>query len=250
MYKEYQERNQIRGIQHLWMPLVFLVIFLGATIQSSGQGYGKITGKITYEGGHVKVVKKVIKDEHTCGSNDIIDESLLTSDDGGLQWAVVSISTPVKNGKDMSKLPGDHTLDQRTCVFKPHIVLVGVNEPLKIMNSDHTLHNVRTTSFMNDNFSKAQIYIPGQPAPVDEVVFSEPEIIESVCDVHGWMKAYIVVVDHPYYSVTDENGMFELDEVPTGTYTITVWHEKLGEQKITVTVSAGKTSEINLTFKK
>ena len=102
---------------------------------------------------------------------------------------------------------------------------------------------------MNSVISKAQIAFPGSPVPVDTFVFTEPEIIEAVCDVHGWMKAYIHVVEHPYYAITSENGEFHLDGIPPGKHTMSVWHETLGEQTLEVIVKPNEVSELEFVYK-
>jgi plastocyanin len=213
------------------------------------EDYGTIKGKVVYEGGYVHKALSVIKDEHTCGLGDVIDESLVTSADGGVQWAVVSIASEIKGGKGLDALQSDRILDQTMCIFSPHVLLVGVNQELTINNLDKTLHNVRTVSFMNDVVNKVQMYIPNMPQASDKVTFSEPEVVEIVCDVHGWMKAYVHVVEHPYYSVTNEEGVFELTKVPPGNYTLKVTHEKLGEMEQTVEVKAGETAEVSFSYK-
>ena len=240
----------IKGALIIGIPVLLSAFAMNYNSSTTQAETGTIKGKVIYKGGEVRKVENVIKDEHTCGTNDIMDESLITDENGGIEWAVVSITSDIKGGKSIDKLPGNKMLDQSECVFKPHVVLVGVNKDLTIKNSDHTLHNVRTISVMNDIFNKAQIYLPGMPAPKDVTRFSDPEIIESVCDVHGWMKAYIHVVEHPYHSITDEHGNFELTEVPAGKYTLSVWHETLGAVEGTVVVKAGETAEINFTLKK
>ncbi|RMG31905.1 MAG: hypothetical protein D6730_00700 [Bacteroidetes bacterium] len=215
---------------------------------ASNTSGGTIKGKVTYGGGMVHNIKPVIKDEKTCGAEDIVDESLLTDEHGGLNWAVVSIASEVKGGKSLEDMPTEIEISQQGCVFHPHVVVVPVNKALTVVNNDKTLHNVRTVAFMNDVFNKVQVYIPGSPAPKDQVTFTEPEVVEMVCDVHGWMKAYIHVVDHPYYEVTNEHGDFELTEVPAGTYTLKVWHESLGEKTQEVKVEDGQTVEVNFNF--
>jgi len=69
------------------------------------------------------------------------------------------------------------------------------------------------------------------------------------CDVHGWMNAYVGVMDNPYYAVTAKDGSFELKSLPPGTYTIAAWHEKLGTQEMKVTLGAKETKDVNFTFK-
>lgn len=184
-------------------------------------------------------------DEHTCGTNDLVDESILTDSNGGLKWAVVSIVSEIENGKSLSLLPGQRTLDQKTCVYVPHVVLVGVGQELTINNLDHTLHNVCTSSFMNDVVNKVQIYLPNTPAPSGKMVFEE----EVVCDVHGWMKAYVHVVQHAYHAISNGDGSFEMTQVPPGKYSLKVWHDNLGELVQTVDVREGDTAEITFTYK-
>ncbi|TAK49347.1 MAG: hypothetical protein EPO28_00765 [Saprospiraceae bacterium] len=210
---------------------------------------GVIRGKVVYEGGEVRKLLNVIKDERTCGADDLVDESLLADANGGIKWAVVSISSEIKGGKSLDELPGDRVLDQSTCVYRPHVLLAGVNQEITINNMDHTLHNVRTASLMNSVVNKVQIYMPNMPHPSDKTTFKEPEVVNVLCDVHGWMKAYVHVVEHPYYAVTAADGSFEIGGVPPGKYTLHVWQEKLGEQDQQVEVTVGQAAEINFSYK-
>jgi len=81
------------------------------------------------------------------------------------------------------------------------------------------------------------------------ISLKSPETIPVKCNQHGFMSAFIVVAQHPYYAVTDEAGTFQFRDVPPGTYTLEVWHEKLGKQQQKVTVEAGKTAAVELTYK-
>jgi hypothetical protein len=82
-----------------------------------------------------------------------------------------------------------------------------------------------------------------QPVNMDtRRTFNQPEVMIPVrCDVHGWMEAYIAVVDHPFYAVSDERGSYEIRGLPPGTYTVETWHERLGTQSTEVTVAAQET---------
>ncbi len=242
--------------QRVWFTLALLLLgfFLAFSGFSPAQNtnkdsLGTIKGTVLYQGGEKRQVKDVIKDEHSCGSEPIIDESLLVSAEGGLQWSVVSIQGGLTGEHSTIALGAYPTLDQSTCIFKPHVILVGVDRPLVVVNSDKTLHNVRTVSMMNGVISRAQIAFPGSPVPHDTLRFKEPEVIEAVCDVHGWMKAFIHVVEHPFHSVTDANGGFELNNVPPGSYTLSVWHESLGQLEQKVQVLAGQTTRIEFSYK-
>jgi plastocyanin len=137
-------------------------------------------------------------------------------------------------------------IDQRGCEYVPHVVGVRVGQPLEITNSDSTMHNVHGMPQTNQEFNY------GQPVPgmKNAVTFTAPEVlIPFKCDVHGWMNAYVGVLDHPYFAVTDADGKFDIKTLPPGTYTIEAWHEKLGTTTQQVTIGQKETKEINFTFK-
>jgi hypothetical protein len=83
-----------------------------------------------------------------------------------------------------------------------------------------------------------------------EHTFTKPEVmVPFKCDVHGWMNAYVGVLDHPYFAVSDASGKFEIPKLPAGTYTIEAWHEKLGAQTQSVTLADSDSKEVTFTFK-
>ena len=136
-------------------------------------------------------------------------------------------------------------LDQKGCHYSPHVLGIQVGQPLQVVNSDNTLHNVHAMPNANREFNQ------GQPVPgmKNSVTFTAPEVmIPFKCDVHGWMHAYVGVMDNPYFAVTQDGGKFELT-IPPGTYTIEAWHEKLGTQTQMVTVGAKETKDVAFTFK-
>jgi hypothetical protein len=97
-------------------------------------------------------------------------------------------------------------------------------QPLDVRNSDPMLHNVHGIPFKNKEFNRAQ----SQQGQVDRFKFAEPEIgVVVKCEVHPWMRTYACVVDNPFYAVTDAQGNFEIKNLPPGTYTVGVWHERL-----------------------
>lgn len=115
------------------------------------------------------------------------------------------------------------------------MVLVPVGAELEIRNSDGILHNVRTASTRNAPVNRAQPKVrKAMPQR-----FAEPERVEVRCDVHPWMRGWVVVQDHPYYAVSDAQGGFSLTGVPPGDYELHLWHETLGEHVQPVTISGG-----------
>jgi hypothetical protein len=126
-------------------------------------------------------------------------------------------------------------LDQTGCHYIPHVVAVHTDQPIKIVNSDPTLHNVNARPKLNSGFNIGMA-VKGQEI---EKKFSKPEIpIRLRCDVHGWMNAWIGVFDHPYYAVTDMNGNFVIKNVPPGQYVIETWSEKYGQKNAKLNVDA------------
>ena len=69
----------------------------------------------------------------------------------------------------------------------------------------------------------------------------EPEVIKVSCDLHSWMAAYIVVTPHSFFAMTQDNGVFEIKNVPPGKYTLKLWHESLGEESRKITVGEDET---------
>ena len=138
------------------------------------------------------------------------------------------------------------TIDQKQCRYHPHVFGMRTNQPLEIINSDPTLHNIHAIPKTNAEFNNGQ---PIQGMKMTHT-FDKPEVmVPFKCDVHGWMNAYVGVLDHPYFAVTKDDGKFELKDVPAGTYTIVAWHEKLGTQDQKVTLGEKESKEITFTFK-
>ena len=138
------------------------------------------------------------------------------------------------------------TIDQKDCRYHPHVFGIQVGQPLEIVNSDPTLHNIHAVAKNNREFNNGQ---PIQNMKTTHT-FTAPEVmVPFKCDVHGWMNAYVGVLEHPFYAVTDLSGSFTLKGLPAGTYTVEAWHERLGSQTQSVTVAAKETKNISFTFK-
>jgi plastocyanin len=137
-------------------------------------------------------------------------------------------------------------IDQKECRYHPHVFGMRVGQPLEIVNSDPTLHNIHATPKNNQEFNNGQ---PIQGMKMNHTFTAKEVMVPFKCDVHGWMNAYVGVLDHPYFAVTTENGTFELKSLPAGTYTIEAWHEKFGATTQSVTIAAKDSKEVNFTFK-
>ncbi len=214
----------------------------GGTGTAAPAGAGSIRGSITYQGtAPAPKEVKATKDKQVCGKHTHTSETLVVDGNGGIRYAVVSID-PVQGGKSFDTATPQ--LDQRGCWFYPHVQIVPAGADLEILNSDGILHNIHTYPEKNKPINMAQPKF----RKVLKTSFAEPDIVRINCDVHNWMTAWIVVAKHPYYVVTSEDGSYELDGVPPGTYTLSAWHETLGTQTQSVTVEKDGTAEANLTF--
>jgi plastocyanin len=137
-------------------------------------------------------------------------------------------------------------LDQQKCRYMPRVLGVQAGQEMIIRNSDPLLHNVRAEGQINQPFDV------GTPIQGMEVkrTFSTREVMVPVkCNVHAWMHAYVGVVEHPFFAVTDAAGKFSIPQLPPGTYTVEVWHEKLGVQTQQVTVAAKDSKALTFSYK-
>jgi plastocyanin len=199
---------------------------------------GSISGTVKFKGTAPAPKKlEVSKDKEVCGKSPKVDQSLVVNN-GNLANAVVTI-TDIKTGKkiDAKKV----TLDQKGCEYQPHVLAFPVGTTVEILNPDGILHNVHSYSKVNSPFNMAQ---PKFKKTLD-VKIDKPEAIEVKCDVHGWMQGWLVATESPYVAATDNSGNFKLTDVPAGTYTMEVWHEKLGKNTQKVTVKAKEDAKVN-----
>ena len=203
------------------------------------QGGGTIEAEVKYAGAPVGETIKINKDVEQCGKEKKI-EKVAVGGNKGLAHAVVSVA-----GAKGTTTAKKASLDQKGCEFRPHVLAVMPGE-IDILNSDGILHNIHTFSTANSPINKAQ---PKFKKVMTEKI-DKPEIIKVQCDVHSWMLGWIAVMPHPYFGVTDANGVTKIENVPAGKHTIEVWHETLGKQTKEVEVKAGQAAKVNFELKK
>jgi len=219
----------------------------GAKVDASTAG--SITGMVALDGAAPKNAPIRMNADPICLREVKTPQFMETFEVGGDGKSLANVFVYVKDGLgnyvyDTPTEPA--VIDQKECRYHPHVFGMRVGQPLQILNSDPTLHNIHATPKLNTEFNTGQ---PIQGMKTNHT-FDKPEImVPFKCDVHGWMNAYVGVLPHPYFAVTDGSGKFTLNTLPAGTYTIEAWHERLGPQSQQVTIGQKETKDITFTFK-
>src|ERR1044072_2468684 len=158
--------------------------------------------------------------------------------DNKVQNAFVYLKSEFLNAHRFAVPDSDVVLVQRNCYYSPRVLGLRVGRNLQLINSDQTVHNVHPTPKLNQEWNYSH---PPDAQPLVKS-FSHAEVLIPFKDnQHPWEKAYVAVMDHPFFAVSDEAGRFERRGLPPGTYTLVVWHERLGEQELEITVTPGET---------
>lgn len=202
-----------------------LLTTLTFVVSASAAFAGDISGRVVLKGTPPAEIKIDMAADPKCGAahpEAVTTRHYLVGKDGGLANVFVYIKSGVE-GKTFPTPSETPTIDQIGCLYEPYVSGVMVNQKFKIKNSDSTLHNIHATPKLNKEFNFAQP-IKDQ---VNEKSFDKPEVVVRLkCDVHPWMFAYVGVLDHPYFAVTDKDGNFKISGVPDGKYTLEAYHVK------------------------
>jgi plastocyanin len=172
---------------------------------------------------------------------------LTVAADGSLADVFVRIPAGAAKG-DLAKAATPLEVDQRNCIYHPHVAGVLEGQKISFINSDGTLHNIHGWLGTDTVFNNAHRATEG-PKAVD-VEVSAGQVLDLKCDAHPWMESHIVKMDHPFFAVTGADGTFTINQVPAGKYSLEVWHPHMKDAKtVAVTVEAGKTADVTAAFK-
>jgi hypothetical protein len=248
----------------LALGLAFFVLGYAAADDEKGAGWGTIKGRVVFDGDAIPEPKKidVNKDAEHCLSKGplVSDELVVNKKNRGVRWAFVWLvpetgGPPLAIHPSLQKIKDKQVeLDQPCCMFVPHALAVREGQDLVAKNSAPINHNVHWISASVKNPGDNKI-VPAKQSLVIKDLKADPRYpIVFSCDIHGWMKAYVRVFDHPYFAITDEDGKFEIKLAPAGKYRLISWQESVGfvaydnadnrRNGIGVTIKANGTTDV------
>lgn len=215
--------------------------------------WGSVTGKVVIEGEIPDLPLLVTKGDASvkdavCRRHDVHDDSLLVDEEtkGIANVFVFLPRAPADVHPDLQQSEEPELVfDQKGCQFKPHAMVVRTDQTVLVKSDDPTNHNTHTITFFN---MPVNFLIPANEREGVPVTFRqrEPAPVKVICDIHPWMSAYWLVVDHPYAAKTDENGDFTIQNLPAGEHKFRVWHERTGwiNRSLTIEVKPDETVEL------
>jgi plastocyanin len=168
-------------------------------------------------------------------------QEVVAGKDGELASVFIYIKSGLE-GKRFEAPKEAVVLDQKDCWYAPRVFGIQVNQTLEVLNSDSTTHNVNATPEFNS----------AMPPVLKKITkkFTKPHLMLTIrCNVHPWMSAYAGVLEHPFYSVSKEDGTFEIANLPAGRYVVEAWHERLGTMAQEITVAEDESKEIKFSFR-
>ncbi len=209
---------------------------------------GSVTVTVNFEGPAPATVMMRLDGDPKCvaenGAGERADESILLGNGQALQ----NVFIYVKDGLSGHAFPiptEPVVLDQDKCRYAPRVLGVRVGQPLAIRNSDPLLHNVRAEGKINQPFNMST---PLEGMSFNRTFATREVMVDFKCDVHAWMRAFVGVLEHPYFGTTGQDGRVALNNLPPGTYTIEAWHEQLGAKTQQITVGAKEAKDVAFAF--
>lgn len=210
---------------------------------------GTITGKVAFDGEAPKERTLDMSATPFCENahkgKPVKSEEVVVNPNHTLKNVFVYVKTGLPADKTWAVPANAVEIDQTGCMYSPHVVGVMAGQNLDIKTSDQTNHNIHPMPKDNPEWNETQP--PGSPDK--QKAFARPEVMIPVkCNIHPWMRAWIGVVNSPFYAVTGDDGTYTIKGLPPGTYTIEVWHEKYGtqDQQVTVGAKESKTQDFSI----
>lgn len=233
-----------------------------AVADAADKDWGTIKGQIVYAGDKLpEVVElKVDKDQQHCLEKGKLfgEEWVVNKDNKGIRWVFVWLSPdPSAGKKDVPIHPSlkdikdkKVTIDQPCCAFEPHALAIREGQIVVAKNSSPIAHNFNYAGHPLVNQGKNQLMPPKSEFEIDNLRADEKFPVSVSCNIHGWMKAYVRVFNHPYFAVTNEKGEFEIKNAPAGEWRLKIWHDSgwrggaMGRDGEKITIKGGAVTDL------
>lgn len=225
-----------------------VVAVILAGVVARAEDNASISGKISFAGDAPKAKKLKMDADPQCaamhGDKAPTSEEVIVNN-GMLKNVFVYVKSGVTGTYPKPSTPV--TINQKGCTYEPHVFGMQAGQPIVIKNSDDTLHNIHALPNNNEEFNKGQ---PAGSADLKKTFTKADVMVKFKCDVHPWMTAYVGVLEHPFFSVSGDDGGFSIKGLPAGDYEVEAWHEKYGTQTAKLKVGAGEAKTQDFKFSK
>lgn len=223
--------------------VILTLAMVASATGTSAADWGTLKGRLVVDGAVPEpAALNVNKDTEYCGQHQVVDETIVPGENGGLPNAFVYLYTKrnqtVPIHPDLESVDETVVLDNKGCRFEPHALLVRTGQEFQVQSSDPIGHNTKFDVLNNVSFNET---ITTDKPLVKKFEKSEPVPLPVVCSIHPWMKGIVLVRDNPYMAITGEDGSFEIPNIPAGAQEFIFWHESTGNLKNVKLGAAGKT---------